>query len=115
MVKKKRSVRHMPKAHVGVGMGIAGFVGKVMFTTGPGAVGGGAPAFSWLMDQSQTVQNRMKYAGSSIVQNLKQVDTYYPLIAGAAATASPRIPVVKAVAQPIDNFIRKFSHDKWRL
>jgi len=113
--KKGKRTRHMPKARVGVGMGMAGFVGKLMFTTGPGANGGGAPAFNWLMDQSQPLNNRLNFAASSIVANLKQPDTYYPLVAGALASASPRIPIVGTVARPVDNFINKYTHGKWRL
>jgi len=112
---KGRFHRPKVKAHVGVGAGIAGTVYKIMFTTGPGAVGGGAPAISWLMDASQTPTNRVKYAVSSMGANLKQFDTYVPLIGGALVTAAPRIPIISMVAKPVDNMLAKMTHGKLRL
>lgn len=103
------------KMHVGASAGIVGFLGKLLLTTGPGAVGGGAPAVSWLMDASQPWENRLKYAGSSVVANLKSLDSYYPLGMGAAASIAPRVPLVRVVAGPIDRTIAKLSGNKWRL
>lgn len=112
---RKGGRRRAAKNHVGAGMGIAGFVGKLMLTTGPGAVGGGAPAYSWLIDQSQSVENRLKYAGSSVVANLKSVDSYYPLAAGALVSIAPRVPLLRVVAGPVDRFIAKSTRGKWGL
>jgi hypothetical protein len=110
--KKRNYAKHVK--HVGVMGGLAGFGLNVMTTPGKGSVGGGT-AITWLMDQSQTVPNRLKYATSAMFGNMKELNTYYPLIGGALLTAAPRIPIVKIVANPVNTLIRNMTGQKWGL
>lgn len=113
--KGKKGARKRHVKHVGVTAGLVGTGFKLLFDSGAGAKGGSASAADWMMNQSQSLPNRFKYASSAVGANLKELDTYYPLIGGALITASKRIPLVGAVARPVDDAVARLTGGRWRL
>jgi len=111
--KKGKKGRKMPKPHVGAIAG--GAATLVHAATSPDGVGGSRDALTWLMDASQPVSARMKYAGSAFGHNMMEAETYKPVVLGCLISASPRLPIVGIVARPVDNAIVALTHGKWRL
>lgn len=115
MAKRKNKTSKKHVSHVGVVAGMIGTVFELAFTSGKGAVGGTAPAVNWLMDKSQTVPNRLKYAFSAMEANAKEVTTWTPLVGGALITASPKIPLVRKIAAPVNTQLKTWSRGRMGL
>lgn len=114
--KSKKGRWHKPKSvPMGVTVGAMGFAANVLLSPGPGAVGGGAPALNWFLDRSQTPITRLKYGTSSMMANLKEPNTYYPLVGGALISAAPRVPFVNKIANPVNSWLKTVSGGKLRL
>jgi len=101
---------------VGVTGGAVGTVGSALLTPKTGKQGSTASALYWLTGEPKLPWNdRLKRAADVIGQNARDLNTYVPLGAGIAASAAPRIPIVKHLARPLNDAIRAFTRGKWRL
>ena len=111
--KAKKSARRMkPKAApLGVLGGAAGSMAEIIFNVGVGSGGSRSP-YTWLTDKSQKWDKRITYAGSAAWDNATHLSTYYPLGAGVFVSASPKIPIIKMGAKPLDNYLKRASHGK---
>ena len=110
--KVKYAAHHRPKLknHAGTIAGVAITAGELVFNTADSGAGKGRSASAWMMDKSQTMTNRVKYAGNCVASNAKDFSTYFPLGVGLLISASPKIPVVKVVAKPLDKMLRNATH-----
>lgn len=113
--KKGKTARKTHVKHVGILAGMIGTGMELLFTPGKGAAGGSAPAVNWLMDGSQTIPNRLKLAFSAMEANAKELSTWKPIIGGAVLSASPRLPLVRIAAAPVNTQIKNFSRGRWGL
>jgi hypothetical protein len=59
-----------------------------------------------------SIQGRLQSAMAAGVQNAMVPSNWYPAIGGAAISAAPKIPIVKAIARPLSNQVKKVSHNK---
>jgi len=115
MAKRSKGKRHKRVNHAGVTGGIIGTGIMIMMTSGSGASSGNRTAVEWLMDRSQTISNRVEYAAESAYHNLMEPSTYAPVIGGALLTASPRIPLVRTIAAPVNSAFKSWSRGRWGL
>lgn len=117
MAKKgKKAKRARRPNHVGAMAGIAGFGMNVLLGAETVPQGSTASAVHWLIGEpTMPIPERINRAKFVIVQNLKEPETYVPLVVGAVASAGKRIPVVRMVATPVDSAIAKFTRGRWRL
>lgn len=113
--KGSKKARKTHVKHVGIIAGMIGTGLELMFTPGKGAVGGSASAATWLMDGSQSIPNRMKYAYSAMYGNAKELSTWTPLIGGAAISAAPRLPLIRIAAAPVNTQVKTFTRGRWGL
>jgi hypothetical protein len=69
----------------------------------------GATAHSPLgeLQATNSAANKAQYTMKAIIGNAGDLVNYYPLAAGAIISASPRIPIVKMVAKPVDQELKK--------
>lgn len=113
--KKAKRSHKRPVTHYGV---VAGglFTGAAMILNeAKGSKYGSAPAVNWFKDKSQPMSNRIKYGMEAIKVNAGQLSNYTPLAVGAAITISPKIPIVKLIAQPVNNQVKNMTHQKGAL
>jgi hypothetical protein len=108
----KKAMHHRPKLknHAGTIAGVVITAGELVFNTADTGSGKGRSASTWMMDKSQTMTNRVKYAGDCVASNAKDFGTYVPLGIGLLISASPKIPVLKVVAKPLDQMLRGATH-----
>jgi len=112
--KKGRVTRHVK--HAGVMGGLAGFAAKILLDPKTEMHGSTASAVHWLVGEpNMAIPERISRASNVITQNLKDLDSYYPLIGGALITAAPRIPFVRMVAAPVNTQIRNMTKGRWGL
>lgn len=111
--RKAKTKHHKPSAnHIAVALGALATGGAIAYGNAV-AKGGNASAVEWAKNKSQSFTNRALYAGSALKANALTPAVYVPLVIGAAASASPRIPLVRIVARPVDRMAKKLSHGRW--
>ena len=108
----KYAAHHRPKLknHAGAIGGVVVTVAELVMNTADSGAGKGRSASTWMMDKSQSMTNRVKYAGSCVKSNATDFGTYVPLGIGLLISASPKIPVVRIVAKPLDKMLRGATH-----
>jgi len=106
--KVKYAAQRRPKLknHAATIAGLAITAGELVFNTADSGSGKGSSASTWMMDQSQKMSHRIKYAGACVKSNASDYGTYIPLGIGLLISASPKIPVVRIVAKPLDQMLR---------
>lgn len=117
MAKRKSSknrARHIK--HAGVVGGIMGTVAKIMLDPKTERHGSTASALHWLVGEpNMPLGERISRAQEVAVKNMKDLDTYYPIVGGAVMTAAPRLPLIKIVAAPVNTQIRAMTRGRWGL
>lgn len=86
----------------------------------PAGVAGGAVLTGYDIFGNPII-NRVKgtwttdYAVNIAKVAAKDTKNYYPLIGGVIISASPKLPLVRMLARPLDRAIKDFTKGKWRL
>jgi len=114
MASKKRSRGHRaPVKHVGALGGVMIF-GLDMIFGNPQEGSGWSSPYSQIQAKGFTAEG-LNNAKTALVMNLKQPTNYIPLVVGSAVSASPRIPILKMAAGPLNTAIKSFAGKKWGL
>jgi len=110
--KARTAIHHRPKLknHAGVIGGVVGTVAKMAFDAPVGNKQGNWNAVTWIQNKALTPSKRIQYAGSAMISNACDIMTYTPLAVGLVVSASPKIPVVRIVAKPLDKMLRGATH-----
>ena len=108
---KRRTVRKRTVKRVGVTAGMLAS-GAELVTARPDTVGS---PLSQVTSSSEPIADRVGYIATGLKENAVKPKTWMGVVGGAVVSASPKIPLVKIIARPIDNAIKAFTRGRWGL
>jgi len=113
--KAKRTAKRKHVQSLGVDAGAIGTAAAVALS--PSSKIAHSPAWHAKVIATKTGTASYNYdlGVGALKKNLTNLMNYVPLGVGIAASAAPRLPIIKHFAKPVDNAIKAFTRGKWRL